>query len=206
MRVTAARRMTRSQSMIIVAGFCAASFAVRQANAETIYSPWTKSCTGDACFINMDIYLPADCTLVTAAAALNEEAGSGKKTLRVTVPHARSGDRISIGIDGEPQLQRLLENCDAHGCVADLEAGPILIDQLKRGQMLMLDAIRADGSSIRSTLPLASFAKAYDGPPVQSPKFVAGPKKLQEELERRAQREAAAKPQPEAKPLITNCQ
>jgi invasion protein IalB len=171
---------------------------------EVIYSPWTKFClVGDVCFVGMDIRFASECKPVVAAAVLIEHTVETKKTLRITLPHVRAGDGVRIGIDGAPPAQRLFDKCHSNGCMADYGAGPELIDQLKHGQMLVLEAIGADNSPIRSTLPLAGFARAYEGPPVPPKEFVSAPKKLQEELERRARGEP--EPKPQAEPPITRC-
>jgi invasion protein IalB len=202
MRAKAAgRRMTCFLIIMIAAGFCAASTVPREADAaEVIYSPWTKFClVGDICFIGMDIHLASECRTVVAVAVLIEQDGETKKTLRITLPHVRTGDGVRIGIDGGPPVQRSFEKCHSNGCMADYEAGPELTEELRHGQMLVLEAIDADNSPIRSTLPLASFAQAYDGPPVQPHVFEEKQGALQKELERRARGEA------EAKPPITRC-
>jgi hypothetical protein len=72
--------------------------------------------------------------------------------------------------------------------MADYEAGPELIDQLRHGQKLVLETADADNSPISSTLPLAGFAQAYDGPPLQPKQFELKQGRLQEELDRRARR------------------
>jgi invasion protein IalB len=166
-------RKTRFPIIIIAIGFCAALTGGRQADAaETIYSPWTKFCLGDdACFTGMDIHLASECRQVVAAAVLIERAGEIKKTLRITLPHIRAGDRGRIGIDRGPSVQRLFETCRSNGCAAEFEAGPELVDQLKHGHVLTLEATNADGLPVRSTMPLAGFAQAYDGPPAQPLEF-----------------------------------
>ena len=60
------------------------------------------------------------------------------------------------------------------------------ISKLKKGKGLVLQAINATGQPISVVMPLADFAKAYDGPPTDPKVFEEQQKKLQEELQRRA--------------------
>jgi hypothetical protein len=57
---------------------------------------------------------------------------------------------------------------------------------LKKGQNLVVQAINTNGA-ITLPLPLAEFAKAYDGPPTDPKQFEETQKKLQEELQKRAE-------------------
>ena len=76
--------------------------------------------------------------------------------------------------------------CFTNGCMADYEATPDMIGKLKKGQALVVQAINSTGQPISLVLPLADFAKAYDGPPTDPKVFEEQQKKLQDELQRRA--------------------
>src|SRR5262249_50059954 len=77
--------------------------------------------------------------------------------------------------------------CFSNGCMADYEASSELIDKLKRGQGLVIQGINNAGSPISLVVPLADFAKAYNGPPTDPKVFEAQQKQLQEELIKRAE-------------------
>jgi hypothetical protein len=47
-------------------------------------------------------------------------------------------------------------------CMADYDAGPELVDQLKLGQMLLLEAVDAANSPISLRVPLVDFAPTMD--------------------------------------------
>ena len=55
-----------------------------------------------------------------------------------------------------------------NGCIADYKAEGDLIEKLKKGRTLAIQALEK-GRPINFTLPLAGFAKAYDGPPSDPP-------------------------------------
>ena len=72
--------------------------------------------------------------------------------------------------------------------MSDYEATPELIANLKKGQNLVVQAINSNGAPLTLPLPLAGeFAKAYDGPPTDPKVFEENQKKLQEELQKRAE-------------------
>jgi hypothetical protein len=76
--------------------------------------------------------------------------------------------------------------CFTNGCMADYDASGDLIGKMKKGQGLVIQAINSTGQPISLVLPLADFAKAYDGPPTDPKVFEEQQKKLQDELQRRA--------------------
>ena len=57
---------------------------------------------------------------------------------------------------------------------------------MKKGQGLVVQAINSTGQPISLLLPLTDFAKAYDGPPTDPKVFEEQQKKLQDELQKRA--------------------
>jgi len=76
--------------------------------------------------------------------------------------------------------------------MADYEATPELVARLKKGQMLQIQAINLAANAITFPLPLAdtsgnSFQKANDGPPTDPKVFEEQQKKLQEDLQKRAE-------------------
>jgi invasion protein IalB len=174
------------------------------------YSPWTKFCAGDTCFIGRDGRLKViggdgrtniDCGPVVAA-ALIERNGDTKKTLRVTLPTRASLERgIRIIIDQGPAIERPYQSCFAYGCTADYEAGAELVDQLKQGRMLVLKAVDKANSPISLTVPLVDFDKAYDGPPQESKVFeeVFSAEEMQARLERERRAEEEQKARCEAR-------
>jgi hypothetical protein len=82
--------------------------------------------------------------------------------------------------------------CFQNGCMSDYDVTPELLVNMKKGQNLVIQAINSNGAPLTLPLPLAEFAKAYDGPPTDPKVFEETQKKLQEELQKRAE-EARAK-------------
>jgi hypothetical protein len=78
-----------------------------EANSPALtYSPWTKLCLKDTCFIGRDGRTNPDCESVVSAAFI-ERNGDSKKTLRVTLPNRVSLEHgVRIIIDQGRPIER----------------------------------------------------------------------------------------------------
>jgi invasion protein IalB len=165
---------------------------------QLIYAPWTKFClkgqdakAKQVCFTGKDGRIESGQPVI--AAVIIEPEGEPKTILRVTLPlgmHLVHGTRIII--DNNPPQQSPYVICFANGCMSDYDLTPEMLANLKKGQNLIVQAINSNGAPLTLPLPLAEFAKAYDGPPTDPKVFEETQKKLQEELQKRAA-EARAK-------------
>jgi invasion protein IalB len=164
---------------------------------QLVYSPWAKFCgkgnepnAKEVCFTGKDARTEAGQPVV--AAALIEPEGEQRKLFRVTLPsplQLQYGTRIVI--DKDTPISGAFFTCFANGCMADYEATPELVTKLKKGQMLQIQAINLAASAITFPLPLTdtsgnSFLKANEGPPTDPKVFEEQQKKLQEDLQKRA--------------------
>ncbi len=167
--------------------------AAQPSEPQLIFSPWTKFClkgkeatAKKVCFTGKDGRVESGMPVV--AAVLIEPEGENKKILRVTLPLGMSikpGTRVIVD-QGQPMTGPYVI-CFQNGCMADYEASGELIDKLKGGQGLAVQGINGSGQPITLVLPLNDFAKAYDGPPTDPQVFEAQQKKLQDELQKRAE-------------------
>jgi invasion protein IalB len=165
-----------------------------QQQVQLIYSPWTKFClkgqnndpnAKQVCFTGKDARIESGMPVV--AAVLIEPEGEPKKLLRVTLPLGMQlvhGTRVIV--DQNQPMTAPYVICFTNGCMADYDASGDLIGKMKKGQGLVIQAINSTGQPISLVLPLADFGKAYDGPPTDPKVFEEQQKKLQEELQRRA--------------------
>ena len=170
--------------------------AAQDQQVQLIYAPWTKFClkgqdanAKQVCFTGKDGRIESGQPVV--AAVIIEPEGEPKKILRVTLPLGMQlvhGTRVII--DNNPPAQSPYVICFANGCMSDYEATPDMINNMKKGQNLVVQAINANGAPLTLPLPLqetgGSFAKAYDGPPTDPKVFEENQKKLQEELQKKA--------------------
>ncbi|MCC8942668.1 invasion associated locus B family protein, partial [Bradyrhizobium sp. Arg68] len=161
---------------------------------QLIYAPWTKFClkgqeagAKQVCFTGKDGRIESGQPVI--AAVIIEPEGEPKKILRVTLPLGMQlvhGTRIIV--DSNPPQQSPYVICFQNGCMSDYEATPELIANMKKGQNLVVQAINSNGAPLTLPLPLnTEFAKAYDGPPTDPKVFEENSKKLQEELQKRAE-------------------
>ena len=139
---------------------------------ELTYSFWTKVCqkgpeanAKQVCFIGRDGHMESGAPVVVVV--LVEQEGEARKLLRVTLPLGMSlqaGTRVIID-NGRP-LAGPYVICLANGCVAEYEASAELITKMKTGQSMHVQGINGSGKPMSIPMPLADFAKAYDGPPI----------------------------------------
>ena len=160
---------------------------------QLIYAPWTKFClkgqdanAKQVCFTGKDGRIESGQPVI--AAVVIEPEGETKKILRVTLPLGMQlvhGTRVII--DNNPPAHSSYVICFQNGCMSDYDVTPEMLANLKKGQNLVVQAINSNGAPLTLPLPLAEFAKAYDGPPTDPKVFEETQKKLQEELQKRAE-------------------
>lgn len=175
------------------AGAPAAGGQPADQQVQLIYAPWTKFClkgqdanAKQVCFTGKDGRIESGQPVI--AAVIIEPEGEPKKILRVTLPLGMQlihGTRVIV--DGNPPMQSPYVICFANGCMSDYDVTPELLANMKKGQNLVVQAINSNGAPLTLPLPLAEFAKAYDGPPTDPKVFEETQKKLQEELQKRAE-------------------
>jgi invasion protein IalB len=167
----------------------------QQAGGEmpVVYTPWTKFCGKDkteppkeTCLTIREARLETGQFL--AGAMLIEPDGDPKKTLRITLPlgmQIPQGTRVIVDQD-QPISGRYLV-CLPNGCLADFEIDAGFVAKLKKAQNITLQGINLPGQAASYAIPLAEFAKANEGPATDPKKFEEDQKKLQDELQKRAE-------------------
>jgi len=158
-----------------------------------IYSNWTKLCGKSAeaggktmCRIGKDGRLQSGVPMV--GAVLIEAEGEARKILQIMLPLGillPRGTRVLIDNDEQGALVLPIIVCAGGGCMAQTEANADMVAKLKKGQNLYVQAYNMQQSVFTLALPLADFAKAYDGPATDPKEIEERNKKLQEELAKR---------------------
>jgi invasion protein IalB len=189
----AAPAPTAQQAPPAAAGAPAAGGQPADQQIQLIYAPWTKFClkgqdanAKQVCFTGKDGRIESGQPVI--AAVIIEPEGEPKKILRVTLPLGMQlvhGTRVIVDSNAPAQSPYVI--CFANGCMSDYEMTPELLANMKKGQNLVVQAINSNGQPLTLPLPLAEFAKAYDGPPTDPKQFEETQKKLQEELQKRAE-------------------
>jgi invasion protein IalB len=173
---------------------------------ELMYSPWIKMCgknkqTKDKKVCVLTKVGRLENGMPVAVVQLFEPEGL-PKMMRVTVPlgmQLQHGTRVIID-DGTP-VNEPYRICIPRGCFSDYPVSDAMIKKMKKGHTLIVQAINAEGRKISLPLPLKDFAKAADGPPTDPKVFEKQQRKLQEELQKKA--EAARKKLEAQKPAAT---
>lgn len=165
---------------------------------------WTKVCGRDQA-ANKDIcYTTRDFSTQTGqppvlALAIYEIKGEDTHIVRLLVPVGlmlRPGFRFAV--DKGATHDGAFEICFPNGCFAEAKVNGAIIDGVKKGSTLSVAVKNQVNNEITFVIPLAGFGKAFDGPPIDPKILEEQQKKLQQELEKRAEEERkrleAAKP------------
>ena len=139
----------------------------------------------DVCFTIKEARL--DTGQFVASAGLIELDGEQKKVLRVTLPLGlllRHGTRMIV--DTQQPMTGTYNFCLPNGCWADFEVNQDFVGRLKKGQSLVLQAFNLNGQVASFAFPLVDFVKANEGPATDPKVLEEQQKKLQDELQRRA--------------------
>ena len=146
-----------------------------QQQVQLIFSPWARYCAKgvteqssemkakEVCFTAADGHLASGQKLVIAL--LIEPEWGDTKLLRVTLPLGVAlvpGARIVID-EREAMIAPYTVCLPKTGCMADYKADTDLIEKLKKGRSLAIQAFDK-GKPVSFTLSLTEFAKAYEGP------------------------------------------
>ncbi|MEX0841939.1 MAG: invasion associated locus B family protein [Xanthobacteraceae bacterium] len=172
-----------------------------------IYSDWTKICvagqrdTGDAngkaaaandksanepqvCLTGIEGRTEAG-PLVVSISTIEPSTTKGKGVVRVVVPlgmDLKHGTRFII--DKEPPMTAPYVTCFVNGCISNYELNPEVLNKLKKGKTIVVQAIGLNNTAVTVPVPLQQFAKAHDGPPTDPKVLAEQQKKLEEELKR----------------------
>jgi invasion protein IalB len=165
---------------------------------QLIFSPWVKLCNKDAdpkakriCVTVKDGRVESG--LLVVSVAIIEMDGEQKKLLRMSLPYGvalQHGTRLIVDQGApatSPFVTCLPPVVPPGGCIADYEASVDLINRMKKSQILTVQAIHMNGQAMSPQLDMKDFAKAYDGPATDPKVFEEQQKKLQDELQKRAE-------------------
>jgi len=174
-------------------------------NPNLVYSPWTKVCAASpagngapvrkVCFTSTDALTERGIPVV--AAALIELEGEPTKLFRITLPFnvsLREGMRLII--DQNAPMPMPYTACmpinPNMGCVAQFEGTPDLINQLKKGQTLTIQAVNLQNQIASVPFALADFAKAAEGAPTDQQVYEQQQKKMHDDLQKKLEQQQGA--------------
>jgi invasion protein IalB len=161
-------------------------------------SEWTKVCGRDQaagkdiCYTTRDFGQAADQPPVLAVAVYDVK-GDDQRIVRLLLPVAlmlRPGFRFSV--DKGATQDGGFEICFPNGCFAESKVKGPTIDQMKKGNSLNVMVKNQANNEVNFVLPLAGFAKAFDGAPIDPKVLEDQQRKLEEELQKRAEEQRKA--------------
>jgi invasion protein IalB len=177
---------------------------------EVVFSPWVKLCNKDSpngkqtCMVIKNGRVGPGSLVVSVA--LVEVEGEMRKMLRLSMPYGlavQHGTRMIID-DATPATSPFITCLPPQvapgGCISDYEATPAVIESLRKGRVLTVQAINASGQAFSPQLSLADFAKAYSGRPTDFKAFEEQQNKDVEEMRKKFQQQNPPQQQPQQAP------
>jgi invasion protein IalB len=116
--------------------------------------------------------------------------GDDTRIIRFLVP---VGLMLSPGfyfaVDQGATLGGSFEICFPNGCFAEAKVKGLTIDQLKKGSIMTVAVRNQENNEVTFKIPLSGFGRSFNGPPIDPKVLEEQQKKLQEELQKRAEKE-----------------
>lgn len=155
---------------------------------------WTKVCGSDpktkkeVCYTTRDFGAQADQPLL--ALAVYDPKGEDHKIVRLLLPPGlllKPGFRF--GVDKGQLEAGAFEICFPNGCFAEAKVKNAFVDGAKKGEKLTVVVKNQVNNEVTFALPLAGFGSAFDGPAIDPKVLEEQQKKLQAELQKKADEE-----------------
>lgn len=175
--------------------------AAAAAPAGAAEDAWVKLCmrneqtqNKEICLVNHEGLEP-NTGMVLIAAAVRKVEGEEKQQLLIRVPTAYAlviPAGVELKVDEQPPIKLQYAICFPTSCQVQLELTKELMDSMRKGKQMVVAAMNIQQKTMGFPVPLTGFAKAYDGPPVDSKKYEESRRQLME-MFRKRQQELAAK-------------
>jgi invasion protein IalB len=168
--------------------------AAPAAGAAAEDSAWVKLClkneqTGgkQVCFVNYEALEP-ETSMVVGAVAVRSIEGDDKQYLIVRLTTAYSlviqaGVQVKID-EGEPIPLRYAV-CFPSSCEVQIELSKEMFDKMRKGQQMVIASMSDQQKARIFPVPLTSFSKSFDGPPVDNAQYEASRRAMMEKLRQR---------------------
>jgi invasion protein IalB len=141
----------------------------------------------EGCSIKEDVV--AENGAFLASLAIQEVSGEQRRQLIITTPLSMALQAgLLIRIDSEKVYPAKFGTCLVNGCFAGLDITMDMVNAMKKGKNAFITVHNLQGAALDLTVPLTTFAKAYDGPAMDVQALQESQKKLQEELLKRAEK------------------
>jgi invasion protein IalB len=163
-----------------------------QLKPEPAQPDWTKVCEKiegsetEICYTTRD-FVTDKGQRIFAVAVYDAKGKKAQKTVRLLTPLGLlvpPGVRIAVD-KGRPVGGRYM-SCLPHGCFAEASVKNSFVAALKKGTTLNVSARNQAGTVVTFAIPAVGFGKVFDGPPLDPQALVEQQRKMQEELQKRA--------------------
>jgi invasion protein IalB len=160
--------------------------------SNTPQPEWMKLCSTDpaskkeVCLTARDVR--TDTGQTVASLALREIKGDAKRFFLIALPPGlllQPGIRIAI--DQKTPQPGKFSICFQNACYAEVEAGAELVTNMKAGNNLAVQALNREAKPVVFAVSLVGFSKAYDGAPVDPKIAEQSQRRLNDELQRKAE-------------------
>jgi invasion protein IalB len=161
-----------------------------QVRPEPSQTEWTKVCGRDPgnqreiCYTTRDFV--SDQGQPVMAVAVYDVKGDANRIVRFLLPIGlllQPG--IRFGIDQGQPIAGRFQICFPNGCFAETTVNEAQTNALKRGQQLNVSVQNQAAREVTFQVPMAGFAKAFDGAPIDPAELQKQQENLQEELRKR---------------------
>ncbi|MFM9153507.1 MAG: invasion associated locus B family protein, partial [Methylocystis sp.] len=153
--------------------------------------PATKK---EICYTTRDFGVPGakpeDPPQPLLALAVYDPKGDDQKLIRLLLPPGlmlKPGFRFAI--DKGAMETGAFEICFPNGCFAEAKVKKAVIDGMKKAEKMTVIVKNQANAEVTFFLPLDNFGKAFDGAPIDPKVLEEQQKKLQAELQKKAEEE-----------------
>ena len=165
-----------------------------KADLVPVQAEWTKVCGSDPqskkeiCYTTRDFGAQADQPLL--ALAVYDPKGEDHRIVRLLLPPGlmlKPGFRFAV--DKGAMESGAFEICFPNGCFAESKVKSALIDGMKKAEKMTVIVKNQANAEVTFYLPLTGFGKAFDGPAIDPKVLEEQQKRLQDELQKKAEEE-----------------
>ncbi|SEF89505.1 invasion associated locus B family protein [Bosea lathyri] len=171
-------------------GQAATGPTVVQVKPEPSQTSWTKVCGKDQaankeiCYTTRDFV--SDQGQPVLAVAIYDVKGDANRIVRFLMPLGlllQPG--IRFGVDTAQPTPGRFAICFPNGCFAEAQVKDDFINAMKKGTTLSVSVQNQGAREVSFAIPLADFAKSFDGAPIDPKVLEDQQKQLQDELAKR---------------------
>lgn len=192
-RVERARAALLSCAALAMMATSAAAQNNAEQPAEGSGSAWIKVCETEqasgreACVVTQEIRDPQGTFLATAGVRTHKDDPESIALVFGFPLGMLLQPGVRYQVDQGEQKSGEFGICLPTGCFAEIKATAADVNAFKKGNELILLAISGRGETVPFRLSLKGFTKTFDGPPIDPKVLAESQRKLQAEIQRRAE-------------------